>query len=304
VSVYKVDVLLATYNGQDFIAEQIDSVLSQQGVCVRIFVRDDGSTDATLNIIDEYRARYPDSVFLVEDDVAHCGAMHNFFYLMREISSADYFSFCDQDDVWFSDKLRIAVAGLEAAGSGPRLYCSAVDYVDSSLHLIGNSSRPTYPAFNNALAENIAQGCTMVFDASLRKLIVERIPEGATIHDWWTYLVASAFGTVIYDPEPRLQYRQHGGNVVGGGFSFWQKWQKRYRRFISGNAWKMAAQAEELLRLYPDMLTPAQKDLIHYFVAGKKSYLARLRFLFGRRVWRQSSYETLVIKFLVLINAY
>lgn len=300
----RVQVLMATYNGAVYLREQIDSVLVQEGVEITLLVRDDGSSDGTPALIREYEARYPGRVALLDDDHGRLGVSHNFMRLLAQPSDADYFAFCDQDDVWMRDKLQSAVTALAAVGAGPRLYCSAVDYVDSALHPIASSSRPTRPAFNNALVENIAQGCTMVMDAGLRQLIIERLPLQATIHDWWAYLVATAFGTVIYDETPQLLYRQHGGNVVGGGFGFWQKWQKRWHRFAAGRTWQMAAQAVELKRLYPDRLTPEQIDLIDYFVAGRTSFLARLRFLFGGKIWRQSFHETLVIKLLVLINAY
>lgn len=300
----RVDVLMATYNGEAFLAAQIDSVLAQQGVDVCLVVRDDASCDGTPDLLRSYVNRFPGKVVLLEDGGGKLGASGNFFRLLVRPTTAAYVAFCDQDDVWPHDKLQVAIAALDSLGSGPRLYGAAVEYVDEHLHPLASSSRKIRPSFNNALAENITQGCTMVMDAGLQHLIAERPPEHATIHDWWTYLVASAFGRVFYDPVPRLQYRQHGANVIGGGFSFRQKWSKRYQRFMAGNAWKMADQAEELLRLYPDILSAEQKDLINYFVAGRRSVAARIRFLFGRRVWRQSFFETLVVKLLVLINAY
>lgn len=299
----RVDVLMATYNGAAYLREQIDSVLAQEGVALRLIVRDDGSRDATPAILADYVARYPDTISVLADSVQR-GASENFMRLLQQPSQADYFAFCDQDDVWLKDKLATAVAALESSPAPVNLYCSAVSYVNESLKVLGSSARQVAPSFNNALVENIAQGCTMVFDAPLRQSIVDHLPEKAAMHDWWMYLVASAFGQVFHDPVPHMLYRQHGQNVVGGSFSIAQKVRKNWSRYTSGKAWQMAAQAEQLLKLYPDALSCAQKARIAQFVAGKNSLLARAAFLFDWRVRRQSFLETLVVKLLVLINAY
>lgn len=303
MSLRRVDVLMATYNGEAYLREQIDSVLSQEGVDLRLVVRDDGSTDATPVILADYAARFPERVSVLAAP-ARCGASHNFMALLQQPSRAGYFAFCDQDDVWLKEKLATAISALESSDASVRLYCSAVSYVDDSLNLLGSSARQMTPSFNNALVENIAQGCTMVFDAPLRQTVLQHMPDNAAMHDWWMYLVAAAFGQVLHDPVPHMLYRQHGRNVVGGGFSLTQKIRKNWLRYTSGQAWQMAAQAEQLLRLYPDALSPAQKERIGKFVAGKHSLPARIVFLFDWRVRRQSFFETLVVKLLVLINAY
>lgn len=300
----RIDVLLATYNGAAYLRAQIDSVMAQKDVEVRLLARDDGSTDATPAILQEYAAHFPGRVIVIPKSGSTRGATDNFLALLARESDADYFAFCDQDDVWPQDRLQAAIGQLQALGTGLRLYCGAVTYVDRNLHELGNSSRPVRPSFGNALVENIAQGCTMVFDASLRRMIAENLPTRAAIHDWWLYLVAAAFGRVVFDPVPRLLYRQHGGNEVGGGVNLLQKIRKNSWRYIGGRGWRMAAQAEHLLELYPEQLTAEQKLLVRRFVAGKRSLAARLRFLLDWRIRRQSLFETLVVKFLVLINAY
>lgn len=300
----KVDVLMATYNGANYLVEQIDSVLAQKGVDLRLILRDDGSSDDTLNVISEYTRRHPGKVILLEDNGDRLGASGNFFRLLQQPSDADFVAFCDQDDVWQDDKLAIAIASLRDEGEAAALYCSAVEYVDEALGHLGFSRSIVTPAFSNALTENIAPGCSMVMNASLYRLVVMHQPTHATIHDWWVYLVAAALGRVIFDPVPHIKYRQHGANTIGGGYSLYEKWRKRLKRFQEGNAWLMAAQASEFSRLYANQLTSEQLELINYFVAGKTSFTARVRFLLDWRIRRQSIVETLVVKFLVLINAY
>jgi glycosyltransferase involved in cell wall biosynthesis len=298
-----VAVLMATYNGANYLSAQIESVLGQRDVRVSLIIRDDRSSDGTQDIAEQFERKYPDNVRLVRDGNLRCGVTRNFFSLLSQPLDADYYAFCDQDDVWQEEKLITAIKALRNIPIGPRLYCSAVEYVDAHLNTLSVSTAHVQPAFENAIVENIAPGCTMVMDAELRRLIVRELPDHPTIHDWWTYLVATAFGNVTFDATPHILYRQHGGNLVGGGFSFWNKWRKRIRLFASGNTWKMAVQAEDLMRLYPE-LAAEKIDLICRFVAGKKSLAARFRLVFSKQYWRQSLTETLVVRLLILINSY
>lgn len=300
----RIDVLLATYNGERHLCEQVDSVLAQQGVELCLYVRDDCSSDTTPALLRDYAARFPGRVVLLPSGEGRRGAARNFLGLMQLESSADYFALCDQDDVWAPDRLQVAITALETVQEPVRLYCSAVSYVSENLQMLGSSSRTVRPSFDNALVENIAQGCTMVGDAALRELVRARPPQTVAMHDWWLYLLATAFGHTVYDPVSRLRYRQHAANAVGGGFSLWQKLRKNWRRYTSGGAWPMAAQAGQLLALYPDRLTAGQQRVLGVFVAGKKSLLARIRLVASRRLRRQSLLETVAVKLLLLINAY
>lgn len=300
----RIDVLLATYNGADYLREQIDSVLAQQGVEVCLRIRDDGSSDATFSILQDYARRYPGHIDILMSDEERRGAAHSFLRLLAAPSCSDYFALCDQDDVWQVDKLQVAVSALESMSGPLRLYCSAVEFVDQSLQPLGSSTRRVTPSFQNALVENIAQGCTMVGDSALRESIVRNTPRVVAMHDWWLYLVAAAFGCVAYDPVPRLLYRQHHANAVGGAVTLRKKLLKNWIRYSSGRAWPMAAQAAELLRLYPAQLTETQREVLQLFLAGKLNWFVRLRLVLNLRIRRQSLLETLAVKFLVLINAY
>ncbi len=299
-----VDVLLATYNGALHLREQIDSVLAQRGVEVYLRVRDDGSSDETPALLREYAARFPGRIEVLPTGEGRRGAAQNFLGLIGHATSADYFALCDQDDVWPHDRLLVAITVLAASPGPVRLYCSAVEYVDEALQPLGSSSRRVQPSFPNALVENIAQGCTMVGDAALRELVREHPPRVVAMHDWWLYLLATAFGNVVYDPVPRLRYRQHAANAVGGGFSLWQKLHKNWVRYTSGGAWPMAAQAHELLRLHQERLSVLQREMLLRFVAGRDGLVARLRVVADHRIRRQSLLETLAVKLLILINAY
>jgi hypothetical protein len=130
----------------------------------------------------------------------------------------DIIMFSDQDDVWLPNKIEAAISALSQYG-GPALYCSRLQLVDSDLNPIGLSpALPRRPRFENALTENIVVGCTAAFNKPALRLI-RQVGDVSRIHfhDWWAYLVIATFGIIHPDPEPRVLYRQHGGNAVGMG---------------------------------------------------------------------------------------
>ena len=146
-------------------------------------------------------------------DRNNIGVIASFFQLLMLASSeADYFAFCDQDDVWLPNKVSRAVSVLESIPQDiPLLYCSRVTIVDEKLNHLGLSKTLSRaPSFENALVENIVTGCTAVINRKSRQLFLRRIPRKALMHDWWMYLVVAAFGEVVWDPQSKDVYkRQH-----------------------------------------------------------------------------------------------
>lgn len=302
MSLKKVQVLLSTFNGERFINELMDSLLSQDYPDIEILVRDDGSSDGTLTLLEEYASRYSNI------EVVHgrnLGVVQSFFELLKLSSpEAGYIAFCDQDDIWEKDKISRAVEFLEQSPlSTPSLYCSRVTLVDEELNIIGRSQIPRRgPSFENALVQNIATGCTIVINKASRKLLMEGIPKITRMHDWWMYLTVSALGKVIYDPEPRILYRQHSSNVVGykSGIA---RWVARVQRFLkSGHMWLVTKQAKEFKRIYGSSIPEEKKDILNRFIDGRKSLTDRLRYAFGGEVYRQSMIDNLILKLLIVLG--
>ena len=214
-----VTVLMSTYNGDRFLREQLDSIFSQEKVHVRLIVRDDGSSDRTLDILREYQAAHSD--MLIISDGNNMRACASFLYLIRTYTEGSYFALSDQDDVWDTNKL---ISGIQAIRNEekrmpniPILYYSNLRIVneDNEFSRISHTS----PHISNnkyaALIENLATGCTIVYNQKLAKMAQLVKPMEYSMHDVWLYRVASLFGKTIYDFEPRINYRQHTWNVVG-----------------------------------------------------------------------------------------
>lgn len=211
----KLRVLLSTYNGAAYLRAQLDSLLAQTLPGVEILARDDGSGDDTCAILEEY-ARRGALVWYRGDNL---GAAHSFWRLLRDAGEADYYAFCDQDDLWDRDKLARAAAALEPLdGASPLLYGSDVRVVGADLTPIapGMMGRPCTD-FPHALVKNFAPGCTYVWNRAAMDLL-RRYDDhalGLTLHDWTAFQIIACFGTVVYDPLPSLCYRQHGDNAIG-----------------------------------------------------------------------------------------
>ncbi|OYU31088.1 MAG: glycosyl transferase family 2 [Comamonadaceae bacterium PBBC2] len=215
-----VHILLATYNGAQFLTEQLDSIARQTHSAWTLTISDDGSTDNTLALVAEFAARITQPLTVLQGP-RQKSSTRNFCHLIQNTPTAeasDLYAFCDQDDVWLDNKLERAVEWhAQQQSHAVRLYCSRTQFVDEQLKPIGLSpgiQRP--PSFGNALVQNIASGNTMVMSHDVLLAQKKVKPEHSVWHDWTTYLVATALGgKVCFDDQPSLLYRQHRGNVIG-----------------------------------------------------------------------------------------
>ncbi|HEY9016775.1 glycosyltransferase family 2 protein [Thiomicrospira sp.] len=213
-------ILLSTYNGADFITQQLDSLFEQSHASFEVFVRDDGSQDGTLEVLKGY------DVKLLPSDV-NLGSRESFAALLNYAvsnSDADYFMFCDQDDVWYANKVEKTLAKMKQMeaqyGDVPLLVHTDLEVVDELLNTIAPSmwqyehTLPEKNAFSRLLIQNTVTGCTVMINRALAEKCLT-IPNGAIMHDWWLGLVASQFGKIGFITEPTIKYRQHGKNTIG-----------------------------------------------------------------------------------------
>lgn len=226
-----IEVLLTTYNGQAFLAEQIDSVLAQEGVDLRVLARDDGSSDDTIEILERYARDYPGRVNILRSP-GRLGGPKSFGWLLDQ-ANAPYVAFCDQDDVWVSCKLRKLLERMQILENKlgkdmPLLVHSDLGVVDRSLQPIHASFwsysgiDPARQELQQILVKNTVTGCAMLFNRALVKRSLP-IPEEAAMHDHWLALVAAAFGHIEAVSESLVSYRQHGNNAVGAQAHGWRK---------------------------------------------------------------------------------
>jgi glycosyltransferase involved in cell wall biosynthesis len=305
--VKKVQILMSTYNGEKYIGQQIDSLLKQDYSNMEILIRDDGSQDGTVSIIERYCQQYP-QIKLIKD--RNKGVISSFFELVLKASqSADFFAFCDQDDVWKPSKVSRAVSLLELENEEtPLLYFSRLDLVNEHLQLLKQSPiPPSGVGFKNALIQNVATGCTIFFNKKMGELFKEHLPnkEKVTMHDSWFYLLGAALGKLIYDDQSNLLYRQHSSNTLGMADNKLKSAMIRYRNFKKeGKRKPFTQQTEEFYRLFREELTPEKRKLIEDFLNKRNSFWGRISYAATSPLYRQNRRDTIIFKLLYALKSY
>lgn len=275
----RIIILMSTYNGEKYIKEQLDSILSQKKVAVSLLIRDDGSTDNTLDILNEYASLYEGVFEIIQGN--NVGWKRSFMklidYAAVNYSSANYFAFSDQDDIWMENKLSVAIECINKKYSCPRLYCSDLFYYknETNFGLIKNFNLS--PSYKNCLIKNLAAGCTIVFNRELLTLLANKNINIDIPHDYWAYMIATLCGEVFIDKAAYILYRQHDSNQIGSKRSFIEIWKRRivnikqsYKCHIRENA------AKEILRLYGPLLNQDALDAVRKIANYRHSVLNRL----------------------------
>lgn len=271
-----VDILMATYNGERYLAEQIESIKSQTYSNWRLLISDDCSTDETLRVVEGYSAE-DERIKVASKNIRYGGAKENFFALLK-FSNSPYIMFCDQDDVWSPTKIEKSLDAMQLLerefGEGlPLLAFCDMKVVDSRLNVICES----FEAFRNfdterlslqqLVAQNVAAGCCMMINRSAAMTCAPKCKRGhIEMHDWWLMLIVSAFGHIKYIDEPLSLYRQHGANEVGAA---------RYSPlktasdidFVEEQFLIVIDQALAFLDVYGDMLSGKDRESLQRFTA-------------------------------------
>lgn len=289
-----VNVLLSTYNGEKYIVEQLESILKQNNVNVKIFARDDGSNDKTIEILRSYKNKGK-LEFIQGKNV---GPARSFIQLLAVVPSADFYAFADQDDVWEPDKLWRAVNKLENI-SGPALYYSNLKVVDKNLNFFRNSHNENKFDGNkyHSLLINNATGCTEVFNEKLREIVINRDIEYLNMHDWWIYIVCCFFGTVVYDAVPHILYRQHESNVVGTYLekNFISIFRKKCMRLFDRSKQPRYLTARCFLRVYDKELLREDKKEIEKLVNYRYGFVNKIKFIFDKKLKTKSKARNIAL---------
>ena len=215
-----IDILMATYNGEKYLREQIDSILEQSYTDFRLLISDDCSTDKTRNILNEYVEKDNRVVVFLQNK--NLGVVKNFEYLMNKVES-EYFMFSDQDDFWYKDKIKKSLKRIEEMDCD--LVYSDLEVVNQNLDIIYSSywklkgfykKIKKYNNFESLYLNNFVKGSTMLVKSKWIEKILP-LPEKSKyiLHDYWTALIVSRFGKMAYIDEPLVKYRQHIKNRIG-----------------------------------------------------------------------------------------
>lgn len=285
-----ITVLLATYNGEKYLSEQLDSLLGQSFKDIKILARDDASTDGTVAILEDYAKKHPETVTVIKGEGTG-SACANFLELIR-LADDDYVMFCDQDDVWLPEKVEKTYKKMLETENGdpktPVLVHSDLKVVDKDLNVMSDSFfefqaiSPERDKLNNLLIQNNVTGCTVMINRAMLKL-AKMTPSSCVMHDWWLALLASLFGKSAYVTEPLMLYRQHGNNQVGAkkanglGFVI-QKFKNR--KNTKRNYTACFKQAEALLELFKDEMTAEQAETVAAAAElGRSSKLKKIKLI-------------------------
>lgn len=217
-------ICMATYNGREFLKEQIDSFFSQTCKNWQLLIRDDGSSDGTLDVIGEYTDKYHEKIKLVSDSITHLGASLNFGKLLEHVDSK-YIMFSDQDDIWLPEKIEITLNAMKAAEEQypdiPVLVHTDLKVVDSNLGVISDSMWRYQRLFpdvcdniNKLQAHNVVTGCTVTINRKARDVCLP-IPQEAVMYDWWLALCVAKYGEIVSLSDQTILYRQHASNEIG-----------------------------------------------------------------------------------------
>ena len=283
-------VIMSTYNGEKYLGEQLDSILGQRNVEIKIFVRDDGSTDSTVSILDKY-SETGRLEYIVGDNL---GAAKSFMSAIMLAPESEYYAFSDQDDIWEENKLDEAVKAIQkcAREEMPILYHSKVKITNARGEVVGENGRYEHRGFLNGYCGYVI-GCTAVFNHALMSYLKKYNPQTLIMHDAWVKDVCIAVeGKVIFDNNAYICYRQHGNNVVGGGDDLRSKIKRRIKYYKKRPNKVNKYTLQELLKGYkgdmsPDKVSRAEmlcnydKSIKNMFkVLGEKSYFSG-NFLWG-----------------------
>lgn len=260
---YNIQVIMSTYNGEKYIKEQIVSIFNQQECNVSLLIRDDGSTDKTIEIIEELSLKY--NIKLIQGE--NLGAAKSFLEAIKFTDEKnDFFAFSDQDDVWLDDKLISAIKCIERYNDRILLYASNLTAVNENLKIIQNRILPSEISvdYRDLLVKSpYLFGCTMVFNKNTRNLISNQSSQTPMMHDIWVALIACLNGKIIYDNNSYIYYRQHENNQVGAKIYFKDKLKSRWLQLKGKDRKIVSNQAKNIYNIIKNDKT-ISKEIIEY----------------------------------------
>ena len=263
-----IEVLLATYNGAEHLEEFLESLARQVGVSINLRVSDDSSIDKTLVVVEKFRNRFKS---LVVTQGPERGPSENFFSLIKQANS-EYIALADQDDIWEPTHLIESISRLTSLENVPAMTFSRSAEFENE----NNSPVRIWPKTVKLdrqmifFAENLARGCTIVFNKLALTTINRHKPKYAIMHDWWIALLISLVGEIRYSESPEVNYRIHKNNFIGGQSNFG----RRLRRSIisNGTDWLPAAQIREVYAVYGEEITTSKLEYLELFISGLTSH--------------------------------
>lgn len=300
----KVQVLLSTYNGEKYIKEQIKSIMLQEEVEVYLLIRDDGSTDKTVEILDEIVEKNNNIKLYVGKNIKSARSFMDL--LKKSDDEIDYYAFADQDDIWKPKKLISAIEKLEKKSDKPSLYMSALEIVDENLNKIETKKVNGKFTFEGEMIRNFSTGCTMVLNKKMRNIVNAYTPNYIIMHDSWITRVCYAIGgNVIIDDNTYIKYRQHSNNVLGYNYDgSFKKLKKQIKIAYKENIRMREEIAKELKKGYEKMLTEDAKEVINHLINYKENKNSKKWLLKNKKFRSNSVIINIKMKIAILLNKF
>lgn len=304
-----VGVLMSTYNGEKYIKEQLESIFKQEGVEIRLFVRDDGSTDSTKDVVKRYASSHNINDLSDGENVGPGESFMRLLFKATSNSEIQYFAFADQDDVWLKNKLSIAIKSIENYNKREAILYSSNQflYVDGANKGKRHSKKQSIELINH-MTKNTIAGCTFVLNRAMAILITSADKPDCRVikyrlHDAWIMLVAIACGHVIYDENAYMLYRIHANNVVGIKHEPFAKKIYKLTRFVQkrDDANIRMITAQEMLRLFPQM-NESTKAILRLYANYQNSLKDKLRLAFNKDIRNGCAENSNVFSIKVLMN--
>lgn len=296
----KVAVILSTYNGEKFLKEQIDSILNQTYKNFDLIVRDDGSKDSSVNIIEQYMNTNSNIKLIKEGNI---GFIKSFYKLLEIADGYEYYCFADQDDVWEKEKIELLINELEKQDSNtPNLAFSASDYYDENMNFIKKGHTNRKASFRNSLVECVSQGMTMVINKTARDIVISNKSKNSIFHDQWCYMVCSGLGTVKYVPKALVRYRRLNNSVTAEGRGFISVFKWRIKKLlVGGDLKKFKTQILDFKEIFYDKLSNENKELLSLFTQ-KYNLKNSVKKCFYPKRFRRKILDEIIVRILFLFG--
>lgn len=304
----KVAILLSSYNGEHHIEEQIESIKKQTYSNWELYVRDDGSTDRTVEIVEE-QMKSDNRIHLIEDNNGNLRVIKSFLALLEQVES-DYYMFCDQDDYWLDFKVEKTVnkmLEMESVKISPYAVHTDLIVVDQELKLINPSMfdlqkmTATNDKINQLLVQNDITGCTLMVNEAMKQKV--KYHKDIAMHDWWIGLIATSFGKIGFINVSTIKYRQHGNNTVGAkkyGISYLMdrlKDNKRTLKLLNQNF----KQGKAFNEVYGSELTKKQVEIVSsYAKIPYVSWLNRIKII-NKYEFKKNNFSRNLIFFILIL---
>lgn len=295
-----VNILMSTYNGEKYLIEQLDSIFAQTYQDFVLYVRDDGSTDQTVAILKNYRGklRTPEQMVICQE--RNVGFCRSFFELLRMSEDGEYWTFSDQDDVWYPDKLLHAVEWMENGNSQiPRMYHSGIVFADEDMNILHKYEIKRYKfCFQKSITSNVFYGFSMMINRTLREELLKCDSERIFYHDWFIGMIVTGFGEYCFSDQIDAAHRIHKSNT--SAVSLRSKL-PLLRKLFSGDMFYQR-QAMEYKRVYWSKLSKADKRVLELFDPKTDKIRKSITKAFFPKRWNPRLFEECGTRFLMLIG--